>query len=234
MTSRIYEKTVKFPATKQIDPVRSLITGFGDLLISGEGSDAVLYHKESAQRWRVHKVIICSQSEYFQRALKEHWKSGKIGEVEFDHDPGVYSAVINFLYRFDYDVPESYAESILTFHAQVNEASGFYQIKELGSLAQLKFEIAVKERWNTEDFVNAMEIAYNETGPTDDGLRKPIINISTEHIVELLESDIGFQETWTEIEGFAEEIVNCQSNKLLIETKEKPCGGTTSLPGRMV
>lgn len=71
-------------------------------LSTGEFSDFTIVCGGS--EWKVHRVILCAQSQYFRVICKECYWEGTSRRLELkEEDPDVIQAVLSFLYTDDYE-----------------------------------------------------------------------------------------------------------------------------------
>ncbi|CAA9957050.1 BTB domain containing protein [Pyrenophora teres f. maculata] len=63
----------------------------------------------------------------------------------------------------------------LTIHATMYALADKYQVAGLGEVAQAKFETTLYHHYNSEDFVNATQIAYSSTPEWNRGLRDAVL-----------------------------------------------------------
>ncbi|KAK7569169.1 BTB/POZ protein [Phyllosticta citricarpa] len=114
---------------------------FSRLLESGDFSDLKI-HCEDAM-WKVHKAIICSQSEFFRAACnpRHGFKEATSGAIEL-HEVNRYiiQAVIDFLYTGAYEIPNEACDVLLDFnetmfHINVYRAADIYQVLGLKQAA---------------------------------------------------------------------------------------------------
>ncbi|KAL2006817.1 hypothetical protein VTN00DRAFT_9485 [Thermoascus crustaceus] len=71
-------------------------------LSTGEFSDFTIVCGDS--EWKVHRVILCAQSQYFRVICKECYREGTSRRLELkEEDPDVIQAVLSFLYTDDYE-----------------------------------------------------------------------------------------------------------------------------------
>jgi len=63
----------------------------------------------------------------------------------------------------------------LTIHATMYALGDKYQVEGLGELAKVKFESCLAEHAQSEDFVNAVQIAYSSTPDSNRGLRDAVV-----------------------------------------------------------
>ncbi|KAK6347329.1 hypothetical protein TWF696_007399 [Orbilia brochopaga] len=75
-----------------------------DFLKSGKFSDFKITCR--GEEWKVHKVILCSQSEYFARACEADFKEKAAAGIDLTSDPlQLVEQMLKFLYTGDYEVP---------------------------------------------------------------------------------------------------------------------------------
>ncbi|EFQ96930.1 hypothetical protein MGYG_08855 [Nannizzia gypsea CBS 118893] len=140
---------------------------------------------------KVHKVVVCGQSEYFSRIFDGDWKEATENVVNFsnDDDPVTVEAMVRFMYEADYDASGS---NNMLFHARVYKVAEKYIIPDLKEKALEKFEAAVRTCWGTDDFPSAIEEVYTSIPAIDRVLRDVISQTAFENIESLLRKD-GFQ-----------------------------------------
>lgn len=86
----------------------------------------------------------------------------------------------------DYSVVEK-AQSVievvnpLTIHATMYALADKYQVDGLGRLAKEKFESCLHHHANSDDFVNAVQIAYSSTPDSNRGLRDAVVKAFLKH-----------------------------------------------------
>jgi len=112
----------------------------------------------------------------------------------------------------------------LTIHAAMYALADKYQVTGLGEVAKGKFEKTLHHHYNSEDFVNAVEIAYTSTPESNRGLRDAVLKAFL----------VCFQVNVTEIPGFEAKLETIdQLSLLLIKSwpkKEPAKSGNSVLP----
>ncbi|KAK8231295.1 hypothetical protein BKA81DRAFT_411875 [Phyllosticta paracitricarpa] len=150
---------------------------FSQILQSGEYSDLEIRCNEESHR--VHKAIVCPQSEFFQAACKaEHgFKEAKSGVVEMNQvDRHVVRAIVQHLYGEDYDVPSSESEEETTlFHVHVYGAAEMYQISGLKEVALIHFRDCFPKAVKLEKYAKCISTAYRITREQDRDLRDYLV-----------------------------------------------------------
>jgi len=64
----------------------------------------------------------------------------------------------------------------LTIHAKMYALGDKYQVEGLCDLAKRKFETCLSEHAHSEDFIEAVQIAYSTTPDSNRGLRDAVIS----------------------------------------------------------
>jgi speckle-type POZ protein len=116
-------------------------------------------------------------------------------------------AMLQFMYTSDYDASGSAENSAspMVLNVKVYSIADKYDVPALKSQAKEKFETTVKTCWNMDDFPYAVAEVYNSTTSIDRGLRDVVIDVTCEHINQLL-SKQGFCDVLGESVGFASDM----------------------------
>ncbi|PLB47857.1 hypothetical protein P170DRAFT_465392 [Aspergillus steynii IBT 23096] len=174
--------------------------------LSSAFSDLTIHTKD--QEFKVHRLVICGQSEYFSRLYQGDWMETTENAVHLEEDdPRAIEAMIHFMYGFEYDSSGSQHGRIspMLFNIRVYQIADKYVVPQLKQLAKEKFEIVLKACWQMDDFPTAIAEGYGCTPKEDRGLRDPLVKISHEHITQLLAKD-DFQTALEETTGFAADL----------------------------
>ncbi|KAK8176730.1 BTB/POZ protein [Phyllosticta citribraziliensis] len=146
---------------------------FLSLLESGQFSDLKIRCKED--EYNVHKAIVCPQSDFFGTALNSvgGFKESKTNVIELhEADPAVVRAIVQFLYRSDYQMDPESDENRTVFHVSMYSAAEMYQIEGLKSKALRHFESRFSKFPDTsEPFAKIVEMVYSSTVDHDRSLR---------------------------------------------------------------
>ncbi|KAM5432313.1 hypothetical protein McanMca71_007888 [Microsporum canis] len=164
--------------------------------------------------FKVHKVVVCGQSEYFTRLFDGDWKETAENVVDLSKDdPATIEAMVRFMYEADYDGSGSNRGRIspMLFNARVYEVAEKYSILHLKERAKTKFKDAVRTCWDMDDFSPAIKEVYTNTPSIDRGLRDIISQTAFQNIESLLRKD-DFQSVLVEYPGFSADVVRLQAN----------------------
>lgn len=141
-----------------------------------------------------HQFVICLQSRYLEDALNGGFAEGSTKTLECPpQKEHAYLRILRYLYTGDYEEEPS---SLIAHYEDDPEllrdprvyflADSFF-LDELKTLAQEKFMRKLDELWVSEGFTACVAEIYANTIPeTGSGIRSAVINISVNHIDELL------------------------------------------------
>ncbi|KAL7660007.1 hypothetical protein ACMYSQ_002896 [Aspergillus niger] len=148
--------------------------------------------------FKVHRCIICPQSEFFEKALCGEFQEAKTNVVTIHDDPTIVKKMIDYFYRGDYD--DSPDKSHLatnpdyespTTKAPVNiemyNVADKYAIGPLMALAKKKLEYRLTLAWDNKEFIHIIEKVYGEDSPQNSKLRGTIAKFAVEHLATLIE-----------------------------------------------
>ncbi|OAX79122.1 hypothetical protein ACJ72_06561 [Emergomyces africanus] len=133
--------------------------------------------RAAGEEFKVHKLILCAQSEYFTQNI-----------AILQHDPQTVEAMILFMYGFGYNSRDR-AISPMRFDAKLYSAAEFYGVPVLKQLAKANFAARARIAWDADDFLDVITEVYTSTVPTDRGLRNILVETAKKNICSLLLKD---------------------------------------------
>ncbi|KAL4973725.1 BTB/POZ domain protein [Aspergillus desertorum] len=210
-----------------------LTTGIQKCFHTSTFSDLTVVTKD--QKFEVHKLIVCGQSDFFSRMFKHNWKEVTENIIRLeDDDPRAIEAMIHFMYGFNYDSSGSDQGRIspMLFNVKVYQIGDKYGIPNLKEQAKEKFAASIKTCWVMDDFPVAIASAYSTTPSSDRGLRDLLVSTCLEHILELLENE-DFRQVLRETLGFAADLVENRNHFTATSTRYRcpHCGKEWSFQG---
>jgi hypothetical protein len=125
-----------------------------------------------------------------------------------DDDPRAIEAMIHFMYGIDYDSSgnELSRVSPMIFNVRLYQVADKYFVPQLKKRAKEKFGQIARTCWQMDDFPVAITEAYQYTRKDDRDLRELLVQISQDHVVELMKSE-RFCSVLEETVGFAADLV---------------------------
>ncbi|KIW14288.1 hypothetical protein PV08_07070 [Exophiala spinifera] len=163
--------------------------------------------KVGDREFKVHKIVICGQSDYFDRLFEGKWKevledsSDLVGD-----DPAAVEAMVRFMYENEYD-SSGYDDtdmSPMVFDVLVYQVADKYGVGALKKLSKGKFDRATSICWEMDDFPRAVAQVYSS--PECEELRDTIARVSSKHIDKLTMKN-NFFRVLQETTGFAADVV---------------------------
>ncbi|KAI7152919.1 hypothetical protein KC349_g8698 [Hortaea werneckii] len=165
------------------EPLAPLINGLKRAFDSPKHADLTIICQD--RQWKAHKVLLCAQSEWFQKACAEPWKEGKESTITFTEDePEVVDAMLHWFYEFDYGISQK-NKYPLVLDLRVHVAAQKYLLPNLKHLAATKFEQRAEKEWQSEDFACAIMEVYDGHLHIDDALKQTIVRIANDHRSQL-------------------------------------------------
>ncbi|KAK5132424.1 hypothetical protein LTR08_009107 [Meristemomyces frigidus] len=178
-----------------------LLNGIAGLHKSSQFSDLVL--SLGTRSWNVHKAIVCARSDLLFLFCTGEFKvrPGLVMDSHSDadnsaqeqaeanmtlhnDDPEAIDAMLGYFYTCDYsDVNESTSACVLNL--RMFALAEKYLVNQLGPLAAKKFTAAAEKDWASDDFANAIQEAYTNTGDTNQLLLGVINDVVTKHVKKL-------------------------------------------------
>ncbi|MCJ1282827.1 hypothetical protein MMC26_002153 [Xylographa opegraphella] len=164
---------------------KELVDSLAGVKRTSKYSDLVIRCHE--REWKVHRVVICPRSKFFEIACDGDFKESKTGQINLvDDDPDVVDHMIDYLYRMDYDDKPNAAKAYpsdgpLVTNANVYAIADKYEIWSLKNAAKWKTEEALKTDWNHDSFLSSLDIVRTATPQSDRGLRDLFIPVIAAH-----------------------------------------------------
>ncbi|CAI6085967.1 unnamed protein product [Clonostachys chloroleuca] len=172
---------------------------------SGEYSDMKLVCQGC--EFKVHKVVVCTQSPVLAKAIQGVFQESRTGIINIENfEPSTVSRMVEFLYTGDYGgllfphteasrsdeikkpaLNDITASGMMLQHVQVNAIADYYNIERLSELSRSKFQQACQATWDAQSFMDATNGALDLSG--DGALHEVIATEAAKNIHTLLEID---------------------------------------------
>ncbi|KAK2768599.1 hypothetical protein FQN54_000455 [Arachnomyces sp. PD_36] len=184
----------------------------------------------------VHRVIVCSHSEYFSTKLLSknlHECYKKFVELK-DDDPSAIESMLRFMYGFDegddYKPRDEREEGggsgdgdgsrtlDVVLHARVFGLAQKYGVAKLKQLSKENFKKGLEERSDLKRFPEVVEEVYRSTHDNIRDLREEVVRVSCSHLKELTGNE-AFRDVLEESAGFAADIVKLLGSRCSGEVK---------------
>ncbi|KKZ63347.1 hypothetical protein EMCG_02348 [[Emmonsia] crescens] len=177
--------------------------------------------RTTENEFKVHKMVICGQSEFFSCLFDEEWKETTDNSIDLmNDDPRTIEAMIYFMYESDYDSSGNSQGRIspMLFNAKVYGVAEKYGVSRLKQEAKAKFEDAVRTCWDMDDFTPTIMEVYTSTISTDRGLRDVLVDTTSTHIKSLLQKG-PFVLILEECAGFSADVIQLLARRLPTRNK---------------
>ncbi|KAI6855623.1 hypothetical protein KC338_g8795 [Hortaea werneckii] len=177
------------------EPLAPLVNGLKRAFDSSDHTDLTIICQ--GRQWKVHKVVLCAQSEWFKKSCGDRWKEGKGGTITLEEGVAqVIDAMVHWFYEFDYGTSKD-IENPLVLDVQVYAAAEKYLLPNLKRLAVTKFEQRAEKAWQSADFANAISEAYHLDNlgllGRDGVLTQKMTRIVSDHRLEIFDPAKGLE-----------------------------------------
>lgn len=137
----------------------------------------------------VHKSVICTQSEYFEKAFQDAFVEGSSGVLTFDNGSGAaHWRVFEYLYTGDYsdDLSHDFEDDpALLKEARVYALANMFFLEDLKAFATAKLQQKLEELWTSESFPECIREVYATTPESDRAMRSAVVEVAKDHVREL-------------------------------------------------
>lgn len=138
------------------------------------------------QDFKVHKIVLYTQSNYFHKLLGYGFKESDQNTITLhEDDPDALNVLIKCLYRHHADITSSNSKP-MTFAVKVYAIADKYDIPTLRSQAAARFSKVLSPEADLEDFINAIKTVDESVPGGDRTLWEVIIKIIRDHMEFLL------------------------------------------------
>ncbi|KAH5617516.1 hypothetical protein HBI23_255110 [Parastagonospora nodorum] len=137
----------------------------------------------------VHRSVICTQSEYFEKAFKEAFAEGSSGVLTFNHDSAAaHWRVFEYLYTGDYSDDLSHRfedDPSLLKEPRVYALADMFFLEDLKALATVKLQQKLQDLWTSDSFPGCIREIYATTRENGCAMRSAVVEVATKHVSEL-------------------------------------------------
>ncbi|KAF2841109.1 hypothetical protein M501DRAFT_1013924 [Patellaria atrata CBS 101060] len=185
-----------------------LLSSIASLFTSGNYSDFTVIC--GSETYKVHKAVICPQSEFFQKTFEGNFKESESNSVDLSaQHPRIVQAMLMFFYTGGYSQTkgeESEELHPMMFHVLVYAIAGMYTVPHLKELAKKWAAEAFRRSWSEAEFTNVIEKIYDDNVlPRDNELKKEVLWVTRNNRKTLLQND-RFVEMMREIGDFGTDL----------------------------
>ncbi|OJJ75276.1 hypothetical protein ASPBRDRAFT_53205 [Aspergillus brasiliensis CBS 101740] len=191
-----------FALINDMASIPNTLLSFLSIIRNGIYSDVEI--KCHSSTFRVHRCIICPQSEFFEKALCGAFQEAKSNVVVMHDDPSLIKKMIDYFYRGDYDdhpatSPNNGTRPTTKAHTHIKmyNIADKYAIEPLMVLAKKKLKYRLALVWDNKEFIQIIEQVYGPDSPQNSKLRGTIAKLAVEHLATLDEIT-GFHEVRNE------------------------------------
>ncbi|MCJ1433261.1 hypothetical protein MMC27_002620 [Xylographa pallens] len=132
----------------------------------------------------VHRVVLGTASEYFDKMLGSSFKEANTGMVMLDEvRAGHMEIILNYIYRNQYD-----SQSVGT-HVAIYVLADRFRIDSLMAAVIIKLDelMSSEDAHLLENIIEAVDLLWYDSVPAHKGLRRPVLAAAVKHKDKLLE-----------------------------------------------
>nr|OQO29838.1 hypothetical protein B0A51_01995 [Rachicladosporium sp. CCFEE 5018] len=169
-----------------------LAAGVGIAFAGGKWTDLDVVCGD--RTFKVHKVVVCSQSAFFETAVEGMFKEARENKIDLSAD-GVEAVevLINYFYFAEYTRPEETVLGVvhkpgkwdMAFHVKIYALAQRCFIEGLQTMAAKKLETLAASQWDSPDFPKVVASIYDTTAGDDNRMKSTIVGVVAGHSKEL-------------------------------------------------
>ena len=168
-----------------------------------------LYIVCKGREWKAHKVVVCSQSEYFQRQCSGEFKvhimtrgyedpqvaylmmqEAKENTIDLsDDDPQAVDAMLYYLYNWDYHDQGNDQQQVspIVLDVRVFAIADKFFVEPLKQLSADKFAKRAEAEWTMPNFAMAIAEVYDIIPEHEDTLEQMVVRVVKDHAGDLFD-----------------------------------------------
>ncbi|KAF2232169.1 hypothetical protein EV356DRAFT_568953 [Viridothelium virens] len=167
----------------------------------------------NGRKWNVHKLVLCTQSNFFAKACHGAFKEAESGDVDLKDDPDIVNAMIEFFYTFEYNDKEVPDDERMPFAIRAFIIADKHDIEPLKEHAANRFRVLTEKAPCGDSFSRSVKLIYEntlDTGTHESKLRSIAVDCVWDRYRELMANDEGFKQVLDSVAGFGSDLVASQ------------------------
>ncbi|KAF2493693.1 hypothetical protein BU16DRAFT_464682, partial [Lophium mytilinum] len=176
------------------------------------GEFSALVIRCGAVTYKVHRIVLCCQIDFFQKACGGPFK---VSMIDLSHDDSyAVGAMIRYAYGGQYGPAENPdPDEQALHHVHVYAIASKYNIPGLQAMAKDCLKTLADAHWDKDWFADIIRSVYETTISTDRGLRDVVLHVFMDHDMALAEegTESPAQKVFYEIRQFARDCFNKMS-----------------------
>ncbi|KAF2433593.1 POZ domain-containing protein [Tothia fuscella] len=186
-----------------------LAKGLSERFGNGQYSDLTI--KCGDKNFQGHKVVVCSQSEFFNNACKGGFKESDTNIIDCSNDDQkLLGTLLRFLYTLKYAVPDVLDGLIpLEYHVKLHALADFYQVVPLQTLSMARFFGEENCPHEQPGVLNSIKAIYEST-TAENVFRTTVMELASRNLFYLLKDsdrNVQFSKLLLAVPEFARDMV---------------------------